>query len=398
MFNIYEYHWKACDRFQQKRKGKQLSASREELERSLMAKGYQQIRISRNFVFPQNPKKEEINQCLAQLALLINSAIPLKQALAMMLQNCRNIKLYQWLSGIIQQVESGYAFSASLEKSGKYVTNQEIQLIKIGESSGKLGTILVNLAESRMKSEKLAKKVKKILFYPVIVLAISLALSIGLLVFIVPQFAELYGSKEKALPLITEILFSLSQFLIQQKITLLILGLLAVIFFLFFAKKSRWFVGLKLRLLSKMPIFSRIIAHSRIVFFSQNIALMLNASIPLEMALKSFLSERNDDSALQTEIEWMLKLLQQGYKFSEGINPHLFGDEVVQMIDIGEQSGNLTKMCEHVSEMYQQKLDYQIDILSQLLEPMLMLLMGVIVGTIIVGLYLPIFDMGSLME
>ncbi|MDD0823061.1 type II secretion system F family protein [Mannheimia sp. AT1] len=398
MVKIYEYHWQALDRFQQKRKGKQLAKSREEFEHSLLAKGYQQIKISRNFVLPQNPKTDEINQFLSQFALLVNSAIPLKQAFSMILQNCRNIKLYQWLSELISLIESGYSFSQSLEKLNRYIANQEIQLIKMGEQSGRLGIILTNLAESRIKSEKLAKKVKKILFYPVIVLVISLSLSLGLLIFIVPQFAELYGSKEKTLPLITEILFSLSQFLQEQGSTLLIVLLQAVIFLVIFAKKTNWVTKLKVRILSWLPVFNRILAQSRIVFFSQNIALMLNAHIRLDVALNAFLSEKSNDPILQKEIQFMLGLLQKGYKFSEGINPTIFGTEVVQMIDIGEQSGNLAKMCEHISEMYQQKLDYQIDILSQLLEPMLMLLMGIIVGTIIVGLYLPIFDMGSLME
>lgn len=398
MVKIYEYHWQALDRFQQKRKGKQLAKSREEFEHSLLAKGYQQIKISRNFVLPQNPKTDEINQFLSQLALLVNSAIPLKQSLSMILQNCRNIKLYQWLSELISLIESGYSFSQSLEKLNRYIVNQEIQLIKMGEQSGRLGIILTNLAESRIKSEKLAKKVKKILFYPVIVLVISLSLSLGLLIFIVPQFAELYGSKDKTLPLITEILFSLSQFLQEQGSTLLIVLLQAVIFLVIFAKKTNWVAKLKVQILSRLPVFNRILAQSRIVFFSQNIALMLNAHIRLDVALNAFLSEKSNDPILQKEIQFMLSLLQKGYKFSEGINPTIFGTEVVQMIDIGEQSGNLAKMCEHISEMYQQKLDYQIDILSQLLEPMLMLLMGIIVGTIIVGLYLPIFDMGSLME
>lgn len=398
MVKIYEYHWQALDRFQQKRKGKQLAKSREEFEHSLLAKGYQQIKISRNFVLPQNPKTDEINQFLSQLALLVNSAIPLKQSLSMILQNCRNIKLYQWLSELISLIESGYSFSQSLEKLNRYIVNQEIQLIKMGEQSGRLGIILTNLAESRIKSEKLAKKVKKILFYPVIVLVISLSLSLGLLIFIVPQFAELYGSKDKTLPLITEILFSLSQFLQEQGSTLLIVLLQAVIFLVIFAKKTNWVTKLKVQILSRLPVFNRILAQSRIVFFSQNIALMLNAHIRLDVALNAFLSEKSNDPILQKEIQFMLSLLQKGYKFSEGINPTIFGTEVVQMIDIGEQSGNLAKMCEHISEMYQQKLDYQIDILSQLLEPMLMLLMGIIVGTIIVGLYLPIFDMGSLME
>lgn len=398
MAKIYEFHWKAVDRFQQKRKGRLLSSSREELESTLLAKGYEQIRVSRNFVFSQNPKKEEISQFLSQLALLVNSAVPLKQAIFLILQNCRNIRLYQWLGELIQLIESGYSFSQSLEKLGKFIANQEIQLIKMGEQSGKIGFILTNLAESRVKADKLAKKVKKILFYPVIVLFISLSLSIGLLVFIVPQFAELYSSKEQVLPLITEMLFSLSQCLIEQKNLLFSFLLLAVIFWLFFAKRGNWGTKLKLRLLSKFPIFRQIIEQARIVFFSQNIALMLNAHIPLDVALKSFLSEKSDDPILQKEVEFMLNLLQQGYKFSQGINPLVFGLDMPQMIEIGERSGNVAKMCEHISEMYQQKLDYQIDILSQLLEPMLMLLMGVIVGTIIVGLYLPIFDMGSLVE
>lgn len=398
MAKIYEFHWKAVDRFQQKRKGRLLSSSREELESTLLAKGYEQIRVSRNFVFSQNPKKEEISQFLSQLALLVNSAVPLKQALVMILQNCRSIKLHLWLSELIQLIESGYSFSQSLEKLGKFIANQEIQLIKMGEQSGKLGLILTNLAQSRVKSDKLAKKVKKILFYPAIVLFISLSLSIGLLVFIVPQFAELYGTKAQALPLITDILFSLSRCLIEQKNLLFTLLLLAVIFFLFFAKRENWGTKLKFRLLSKLPIFRQIIEQARIVFFSQNIALMLNAHIPLDVALKSFLSEKSDDPILQKEVEFMLNLLQQGYKFSQGINPNVFGLDMPQMIEIGERSGNVAKMCEHISEIYQQKLDYQIDILSQLLEPMLMLLMGVIVGTIIVGLYLPIFDMGSLVE
>ncbi|HDL3939802.1 TPA: type II secretion system F family protein, partial [Mannheimia haemolytica] len=169
-------------------------------------------------------------------------------------------------------------------------------------------------------------------------------------------------------------------------------------FYLFFAKKSRLVAKWKMALWAKMPLFSRIIEQSRIIFFSQNIALMLNAHIPLDVALRSFLSEKNDDPILQQEIGTMLNLLQQGYKFSQGINPNVFGAEMAQMLEVGEKSGNVAKMCEHISEMYQQKLDYQIDILSQLLEPMLMLIMGVIVGTIIVGLYLPIFDMGALVE
>lgn len=397
MSKIYEYRWQALDRFQQKRKGKQLARSREEFEFLLLSKGYQQIKISRNFVLVQNPKVEEINQFFSQLALLVNSAISLKQALIMVIQNCHNIKFYQWLNELINLIESGYSFSQSLEKLACYITHQEIQLIKMGEQSGKLGTILVNLAESRMKSEKLVKKVKKILFYPAIVLVISILLSLGLLLFIVPQFAELYGSKGKTLPFITETLFSFSQFLQEQGNIMLIALLQSVIFFILFARKRNWMAALKVQILGKLPVFRQILIYSRIVFFGQNLALMLDAHIRLDAALHTFLSEKNEDPILQKEIRFMRSLLQRGYKFSEGINPTIFSTEVVQMIDIGERSGNLAEMCVHINKLYQQKLDHQIDMISQLLEPMLMLLIGLIIGTIIIALYLPIFDMGSLM-
>ncbi|OOH87564.1 fimbrial protein, partial [Pasteurellaceae bacterium 15-036681] len=206
--NVYEYHWKALNRFQQKQQGKCLAQGSSELEHQLLNKGYSNIKISRNFVIPQNPKQTEITQFISQLALLINASIPLKQALVMIIENCQNIKLYQWIRTLIQSIETGHSFSESIENQHKYLQAQEIQLIKMGEASGNLSTILSNISQSRIKSEKLTKKVKKILFYPVIILTISISLSIMLLIFIVPQFVGLYSEKDQSLPFITEILFN----------------------------------------------------------------------------------------------------------------------------------------------------------------------------------------------
>ena len=119
-----------------------------------------------------------------------------------------------WLEEIIRSVELGYSFSTSLENLNCYVESQEIQLIKMGEISGKLGIILENIAKSRSESEKLFSKVKKIMFYPVMVLVVASTLLIGMLILIVPKFAELYSAKDKTLPFITEVLFFLSNLLI----------------------------------------------------------------------------------------------------------------------------------------------------------------------------------------
>ena len=398
MFKVYEFHWKAVNRFQQKQKGKLLARNQTELEQRLIKKGFQQIKISRNFILPKNPKSEEVTQLISQLALLINAKLPLKQALSLILENTQNIKLYLWLEEIIRSIELGYSFSTSLENLNRYLDSQEIQLIKMGEMSGKLGIILENIAKSRSESEKLFSKVKKIMFYPVMVLVIALTLSIGMLVLIVPKFAELYSAKDKTLPFITEVLFFLSNLLIDNYTFMLFLFVLSGILLSFLAKKTTIITKIKYHILSNFPVFKNIIAQSRIIYFTQNVALMLNASLRLDLILETFLSNKQADPILQKECQSVLTLIKQGYAFSECLNTDVFESQTVQMLSVGERSGKLAEMSEYVSQIYKKKLDDQLDILSQLLEPALMVILGGIVGTIIVGLYLPIFDMGSLVE
>ena len=398
MFKVYEFHWKAINRFQQKQKGKLLARNQDELEQRLIKKGFQQIKISRNFILPKNPKSEEVTQLISQLALLINARLPLKQALSIILENTQNIKIYLWLEEIIRSVELGYSFSKSLENLNRYLNSQEIQLIKMGEMSGKLGVMLENIAQSRSESEKLFSKVKKIMFYPVMVLTIALTLSIGMLVLIVPKFAELYSAKDKTLPFITEILFFLSNLLVDNYIFLLVLLILSSVLLSFLAKKTTIITKLKYSILSNIPVFKAILSQYRIIYFTQNVALMLNASLRLDLILETFLSNKQADPILQKECLSVLTLIKQGYAFSECLNTEVFESQTVQMLSVGEKSGKLAEMSEYVSQIYKKKLDDQLDILSQLLEPVLMVVLGGIVGTIIVGLYLPIFDMGSLVE
>ncbi|MBR0574520.1 MULTISPECIES: type II secretion system F family protein [Pasteurellaceae] len=393
---VYEFKYKAINRLSQRQKGILLGTNHQEVENKLLQKGYKDIKIKRNFVIATQPKSEQITQFISQLSLLLNAKITLKQALNIVLETTTNIKFYQWLTQVIQLLETGHSFSNSLEILGKYFKPQEIQLIKIAEQSGQLSTIFYNIAKTKEKSEKLAKKVKKIIFYPVVVLIISIVLSILLLVFIVPQFAELYQAKDKTLPFITQLLFDSSHFLQQDKNRIISMSLLTFIIIFILKKKTTIIAKLKSKILSVTPIFKNIISDNRIIFFCQNIALMQKSGVPLNVALSSFISSKDNDFILQQEIVKIIESLNQGFSFSHSLNSALFGDEVIQMVSIGEQSGQLSQMLEHISEITQQRLDHKIEILSQMLEPTLMLVIGSIIGTIIMGLYLPIFDMGAL--
>ncbi|OOS00265.1 fimbrial protein [Haemophilus paracuniculus] len=400
MNKVYEYQWKGINRFQQKQGGRLLSISREKVESELISQGYSNIKISRNFSFSSKPKSEEISKLLTQFSLLLSSKIQLKKVLEILLKGCLNKPLYLWLNEVKKLIESGFSFSEALDKTNQngYLKSQEIQLIKIGEVSGRLAEMMKNIAQYREKSDKMNKKVKKILFYPLFILSISLIISIFLLISIVPQFADLYQSKGQNLPFITEMLFSLSSFLQEKGKFLLISSFVIIILIKVLAKKTTFIYRLKFSILSCLPLLNQIISFARIIYFSQSLALMLNAKVRIDVALSSFLTKKGSDPILEKEIDQILSLLKQGYQFSDGLNSVVFTDEVVQMVSVAEKSGNLAEMLAYISENYQTKLDYQIDILSQLLEPMLMLLMGLIVGVIITGLYLPIFDMGAIIE
>lgn len=398
MFKVSEFRWQAHNHFGQKQRGKQLAENRQQVEQYLQQQGFSQIRIQRNFVIPQKPKSSEITQFLHQFALLVNAAIPLKTCLTMLLENCQNSQIYLWLKVVIHQLENGFSLSQSFDKAGKFLSQQEIQLIKIGERSSKLNVILSNIANNRQHNDQLSKKLKKILFYPVMILIISISLSVLMLLFIVPKFAELYDAKSRTLPLITNILFQLSEFLQQNFVKLIIFSVILGIVFSLISKKTHLFTRLKYHFISILPLFKQIHSQARLVFFCQNSGLMLQAHLRLDAVLDSFISNKSDDPILSFELSQTLARLKQGYTLSESLPSHLFPNQVQQMLKVGEKSGKLAEMLLQIAEIYRQKLEYQIDLLSQMLEPILMLVMGLIVGTILVGLYLPIFDMGAMIE
>lgn len=398
MFKVSQFYWQGKNRFGLTEKGKCLGENRQLVEKRLAQKGFHHIRVSRNIVLFQQAKSQEITQLLNQFALLVKSRIPLKTALSLLWENSQNPSIYLWLKSIIQYLESGYSLSQALSKEAKYLRPQEIQLIQIGETSGQLATILCNIASARTNTEKLAQKVKKILFYPTLILSFSLLLTILLLLFIVPKFAELYVAKQQSLPLLTQLLFSSSQLLKHAfgEIILLV-GIISLIS-LWLYDKTDILHRLKFKLFSLMPIFGTILRQSRTVFFCQNSAIMLNAHIRIDAVLQSFIATPKADPHLTRSLTFALEHLKQGYPLHESLSTGVFENDVIRMIEVGEKSGNLAEMLQHIGDNLQQRLDYQIDLLSQLLEPLLMLVLGTIVGVIMIGLYLPIFDMGGLVE
>lgn len=406
------FKWRGINRLQQKQKGTIVAESAVIAQQQLMSRGLQHIKLQQNWQLNSKPKNAEVCALLSQLATLLQAAVPLKNSLQILLQHCTNIALNGWLRQLLKDIESGLAFSQALEKQhlGKqhaYLTYQDRQLIKVGEMTGKLPTVCHEIAQHKQQALALQRKIRKILLYPVLVLGISLILTALLLLFIVPQFAAMYDNSSAQLPTFTQVLLTLSQGLQDYWLHLLICMTLTTLFIRARLKHSPWFNRQKIRLINAMPVLNRIVQLSRLVGFSRSLFLMLQAGVPLNQALQSFLPQNpswqrspnvQGDWLLIEEVQSILHWLQQGYAFSASVSGHIFPLAAQQMLQVGEQSGQLPKMLQFIANDHQQQLDYQIDLLSQMLEPLLMVIIGGLIGLIMLGMYLPIFNMGALVQ
>ena len=406
------FNWHGVNRLQQKQKGTIVAESAVIAQQQLMSRGLQHIKLQQNWQLNSKPKNAEVCALLSQLATLLQAAVPLKNSLQILLQHCTNIALNAWLRQLLKDIESGLAFSQALEKQNvekqnQYLTYQDRQLIKVGEMTGKLPTVCHEIAQHKQQALALQRKIRKILLYPVLVLGISLILTALLLLFIVPQFATMYDNSSAQLPTFTQILLTLSQGLQDYWLHLLICMTLTILFIRARLKYSPWFNRQKIRLINAMPVLNRIVQLSRLVGFSRSLFLMLQAGVPLNQALQSFLPQNpswqrspnvQGDWLLIEEVQSILHWLQQGYAFSASVSGHIFPLAAQQMLQVGEQSGQLPKMLQFIANDHQQQLDYQIDLLSQMLEPLLMVIIGGLIGLIMLGMYLPIFNMGALVQ
>ena len=407
MTKLKLFRWRAINRLQQKQKGLIVAESEAKARQQLMARGLQSIALQQNWQLSNKPKNAEICALLSQLATLLQASVPLKHSLQILLQNCTNIALNQWLRLLLRDIERGLAFSQALEQQGLYLTYQERQLIQVGEMTGKLAAVCHEIAQHKQQALALQRKMQKILLYPVLVLGISLTLTVLLLLFIVPQFAAMYDNNSAQLPAFTQLLLTLSQGLQNYWLALLIVVVLTVRLIRFQLKHSPWLHRQKTRLINSIPFLNHIIQLSRLVSFSRSLFLMLQAGIPLNQALQSFLPKQQSwqtkpqlqgDLVLIAEVQSTLHWIQQGYPFSASVSGQIFPPAAQQMLQVGEQSGQLPKMLQFIANDHQQQLDHQIDLLSQMLEPLLMVIIGGLIGLIMLGMYLPIFNIGSLVQ
>jgi type IV pilus assembly protein PilC len=330
-----------------------------------------------------------------QMATMMSAGVPLVQSFEIIAQGSDNQSMQKLIMGIKNEVEGGVGLAEALSKEPLYFDQLFINLVNAGEQSGALETMLDKLATYKEKVEALKAKVKKALFYPIAVLIVAFVVTVILLVFVVPQFEELFNSFGADLPALTRFVIDLSEFM-QDWWWMIAGGIAGAVYVFFRIKKT----SPKLqeswdRMALKAPVVGEIATKSAIARFSRTLETMSAAGVPLVEAMESVAGATGNiiyhNASLKIRDE-----VSQGTQLQTSMrNTGLFPNMAIQMVSIGEEAGSLDAMLAKVADFYEAEVDNAVDALTSLLEPIIMAVLGVLIGGLIIAMYLPIFKLGA---
>jgi type IV pilus assembly protein PilC len=390
------YTWEGTDRKGQKVKGKNVAASEQALRSELRRQGIAASRIrEQKAARGGKVQPADIAVFSRQLATMLAAGIPLVQSFEIVGAGHENPAMQKLILEIKSDVESGTSLHEALAKHPREFDDLFVNLVEAGEQAGALETLLDKIATYKEKTEAIKKKVKKALFYPTAVLAVAVIVTVILLIFVIPQFEELFKGFGADLPAFTQMIINLSAFVQTKGWLLLVVFAGAVYSFAEAKKRSRAFRHFLDRVSLKAPIIGPILVKSAIARYARTLSTMFSAGVPLVEALESVAGATGnivyEDAVLRIRDE-----VSTGQRLQRAMeNTNLFPNMVVQMIAVGEESGALDAMSAKVASFYEEDVDNAVDSMSSLLEPLIMAILGVLVGGLVIAMYLPIFKLGA---
>ncbi len=330
-----------------------------------------------------------------QLATMINSGVPLVNALDIIAGGIEKSTMREIVTAVKNDVGGGTPLASALSRYPEQFDELFCNLVNVGEQSGSLDILLKNIADYKERIESIKSKIKKAMFYPIAVIVIAIIITVILMIFVVPAFAELFGSFGAELPLPTKVVIAMSEFL-QAWGWAILAGLVASGYlFLRAYKKSAALRAAMSRLSLRLPVFGPIFTKGAMARFARTMATMFGAGVPLVEAMSSV-------SGAVGNVVYAKAVLEMRDQVATGQPLHtamrdtqLFPNMVIQMTAIGEEAGSLDSMLAKVADFYEEQVNDAIDALSSLMEPIIMAILGVLIGGLVIAMYMPIFQMGS---
>ncbi len=392
--------WVGTDKRGKKMKGEQLAKNANLLRADLRRQGINPtvVKPKPKSIFGNTGSRitpRDISVFSRQIATMMQSGIPMVSAFEIISGGQKNPRMRTMLNDIRGSIEGGSSLYEAIGKHPVQFDELYRNLVRAGEGAGVLDTVLDTVATYKERTESIKGKIKKALYYPAAVIAVAIIVSSILLIFVVPQFDAVFKSFGAELPAFTQMLVKASNFLVSYWwAALLIVG--GTIFGIMFAfKRSPAFAHFVDRMALKLPVIGKILHESAISRFARTLALTFKAGVPLVEALETVAGACG--SIVYGEAVMKIREdVSVGYQLNLAMKQvNLFPHMVVSMVAIGEESGALDAMLFKVAEFYEEEVNNAVDSLSSLLEPMIMVVIGILVGSMVIGMYLPIFKLAA---
>jgi type IV pilus assembly protein PilC len=392
------FTWEGTDRTGKKVKGKVVSTSEAAVRTELRRQGVVPTRVRKqSMLFRKQGKVTagDIAIFARQLATMMQAGIPLVQSFDIVGAGHENPAMQKLILAIKSDVEGGTSLADSLAKHPLHFDDLFVSLVAAGEQAGALETLLDKIASYKEKTEAIKKKIKKALFYPAAVVVVAIVVTTILLIFVIPEFESLFQGFGADLPAFTRFVIDISKF-VQSTGWLLLIGAVGGVWGLIEAKKrNRKVQHFFDRALLKLPIIGSILNKSSIARYARTLSTTFAAGVPLVEALAS-VAGACGNIVYENAVLKMRDEVATGQRLQRAMeNTQLFPNMVNQMIAVGEESGSLDAMSSKVADFYEEEVDNAVDSMSSLLEPLIMAILGVLVGGLVIAMYLPIFKMGA---
>lgn len=330
-----------------------------------------------------------------QMATMMKSGVPIVSSLEIIGGGHKNPRMKKMVNTIRTDIEGGSSLYEAISKHPVQFDELYRNLVRAGEGAGVLETVLDTVASYKENIEALKGKIKKALFYPTMVVVVALLVSSILLIWVVPQFEDVFRGFGAELPAFTQMIVAMSRFMVSWWWLILIVSVGSVVGFIFAYKRSPRMQHAMDRLILKVPVIGQIMHNSAIARFARTTAVTFKAGVPLVEAL-GIVAGATGNMVYEEAVLRMRDDVSVGYPVNTAMKQvNIFPHMVIQMTGIGEEAGALDAMLFKVAEYYEQEVNNAVDALSSLLEPLIMVFIGTIVGGMVIGMYLPIFKLAS---
>ncbi len=393
------FTWVGADRRGTRLSGETRGASIAVVKADLRRQGINPIKVSKKSIFALRNRRrigaKDIAVFARQIATMMTAGVPIVQAFEIISRGHDNVAMSELVQTIKLDVEGGSSLSEALAKHPLYFDDLFCHLVRAGEHAGILEVVLQKVATYKERIEAIKGKIKKAMFYPAVIVVVAFIVTAVMLIYVVPEFENLFKSFGGDLPAFTRGVIGMSRFMQSWWWAILLVVIVGIYFFIQSYKRSRKLRQGLDRLALKLPILGSIFTKAAIARFSRTLSTMFGAGVPLVESMASVAGATGNIIYSDAVLE-MREAIATGQQLHVAMgSTKLFPHMVNQMVAIGEESGALDEMLGKVAEYYEQEVDNQIDALTSLLEPIIIVVIGTLVGGLVVAMYLPIFKLGA---